>query len=131
MSLNEPDNVTEYFTRHGCDRKTVSFVRSTVVDLVEPLLAIVDKLPQCWRLVDGQLVQDVPVLPGMTLWSVRIWDIKRIEVVSLDDLTSDWPATIRMGASGERGTLYRWHVQGCYSTLEAAEAATEAKEAKP
>lgn len=46
MSLNEPDNVTEYFIRHGCDRKTVSFARTTVVDLVEPLLAIVDKLPK-------------------------------------------------------------------------------------
>ncbi len=29
----------------------------------EDVQAIVDKLPKCWRLVDGKLVKDVPYLP--------------------------------------------------------------------
>ena len=33
------------------------------------LQTIVAKLPQCWRLnEDGVLVQDWPVVPGMTIW---------------------------------------------------------------
>ncbi len=35
----------------------------------DELKEIVDKLPKCWRLTDeGELVQDVPVVTGMTLW---------------------------------------------------------------
>jgi hypothetical protein len=31
--------------------------------------AIVAQLPTCWRLVDGKLVQDEPVVPGMKLYA--------------------------------------------------------------
>ena len=35
---------------------------------IERLLAIVDKMPKCWRLNEtGELVQDVPIVP-MTIW---------------------------------------------------------------
>ncbi|MHC4592710.1 MAG: hypothetical protein ACYS8L_08465 [Planctomycetota bacterium] len=30
---------------------------------------LVDALPKCWRLADGELVQDEPVVPGMTLFA--------------------------------------------------------------
>ncbi len=36
---------------------------------LETLEETVAKLPKCWRLTDeGELVQDVPVVPGMVLW---------------------------------------------------------------
>lgn len=38
---------------------------------IDGLQAIVAKLPKCWGLKDGKLVQDVPVVPEMTLW--RKW----------------------------------------------------------
>jgi hypothetical protein len=83
-----------------------------VREAIERLQGIVDKLP---KTMDGVLV-----MPGMTLW----WDdfgVPRVmEVVSLDDLSSSWPATIRKGNDSRgQGTTYRWHVQSCYSTREA------------
>lgn len=84
---------------------------------LERLQAIVDQLP---KTIDG-----VPVLPGMVLWYVSFSLASRVEVVSLDDLGSDWPATVRkaISASDSSGSTFRWHVQGCYSSREAAEAA--------
>ena len=82
------------------------------------------KLPKCWRLnEEGELVQDVLVLPGMKLWSTDLGGPHRMEVMSLDDLGSDWPATVRTDfqKAGQAST-YRWHVQACSSTLEAANA---------
>ena len=32
------------------------------------LEAIVDELPKCWRLVDGELREDCPVVPGMVMY---------------------------------------------------------------
>ena len=40
---------------------------ATACKKIEQLQEIVDKLPKCWRLVDGELVQDVPVVPGMAV----------------------------------------------------------------
>ena len=37
----------------------------------EDLHKIVDKLPKCWRLVDGELVQDCPVVPGENLYAIQ------------------------------------------------------------
>jgi len=83
-------------------------------DDVIRLEAIVDKIPHT---KDG-----VPVLPGMSLWQKKYNEVQRIEVISLDDLESDWPATVRMEFDSHPGesSTYRWHVQGCYSTKEAA-----------
>ena len=38
---------------------------------IERLRVTVDKMPKCWGLKDGKLVQDVPVVPGMVVW--RVW----------------------------------------------------------
>ena len=35
------------------------------------LRAIVDQLPKCWGLRNGVLVQDVPVVPRMTVWKIK------------------------------------------------------------
>jgi hypothetical protein len=35
------------------------------------LLTIVNKIPKCWRLVDGKLVQDCSMTPGMIVWPVE------------------------------------------------------------
>ena len=78
------------------------------------LEAIVDTLP---KTADGVLI-----VPGMTLWCVQIGGIFRMEVVSLDDLASDWPATVRVDFGGQgKASTYRWHVQACYSTRKLAE----------
>jgi len=40
-------------------------------DRIEDLQATIDQLPKCWRLNEvGELVQDVPVTPGMV---VSVW----------------------------------------------------------
>lgn len=31
---------------------------------------ILDKLPKCWQLTAGKLVQDCPVVPGMAVWVI-------------------------------------------------------------
>jgi hypothetical protein len=42
------------------------------IEEVKRFRAIVDKLPKCWRLVDGERVQDVPVAPpGIDLANTR------------------------------------------------------------
>lgn len=38
---------------------------------LERLQTIIDKLPKCWRLVDGKRVQDVPITPQMDVWPQR------------------------------------------------------------
>ena len=78
---------------------------------LEAAEAIVDALPKCWRLVDGELVQDCPVVPGM-----RVWRIK-------------WPTALGHVVVGVRRTQVRLNGMGdlCRSdeladTREAAEA---------
>ena len=71
------------------------------------LQAIVVTLPKCWRLVDGKRVQDVAVVPGMTVW---LEDRGEIVCVSY---WSDIPAS------------------ECSDTREAAEAGGSDLDAKP
>ena len=81
----------------------------------DALQIVVDKLP---KTADG-----VPVLPGMKLWRLDFDKLRMMEVISLDDLSSSWPATIRMESAGRPvgcASIYRWHIQACYSTREAA-----------
>ena len=48
-------------------------LKSKSLDEVERLQAIVDTLPKCWRLnEEGELVQDVPVVPGMVVFWVSL-----------------------------------------------------------
>ncbi len=94
--------------------------------------AIVGKLPKCWRLVDGKLVQDVPVVLGMDLFGLAVeWygdhyaisedDDGRIYHDHVDSIEHDahnpCGAIVGLGSSGEFWANY------CYSTSEAAEAA--------
>ena len=86
-------------------------------DEIERLTATVDRLPK--------RADWVGFMPGMKLWTNWPGDrVAMMEVISLDDLTSDWPATVRADFD-KRGlaSTYRWHVQACYSTREAAEKA--------
>ena len=39
------------------------------MDRADKAERIVDQFPKCWRLVDGKLVQDVAVVPGMVVWT--------------------------------------------------------------
>ena len=41
---------------------------------VKELEALLARLPQVWRLVDGKLVKDVPAIPGDTIWSPQSHD---------------------------------------------------------
>ena len=54
--------------RHKIERTRIE--NRTLREEVKRLQAIVDKLPKCWRLNEaGELVQDVPVVPGMILYN--------------------------------------------------------------
>ena len=92
---------------------------------INRLTEMIDKLPKCWRLADnGELVQDVVVIPGMVLWYCGIGGLTRIEVLSLDNVESAWPATVmRSECHQDQPNTYRWAVRNCYTTREAAEAA--------
>jgi hypothetical protein len=90
---------------------------------INRLTEMIDKLPKCWRLDDnGVLVQDVVVMPGMVLWYCGTGGPERIDVLSLDNVESSWPATVLKGEchQGQPNT-YRWAVRNCYTTREAAE----------
>lgn len=92
---------------------------------IHRLTDMIGKLPKCWRLTDdGKLVQDELVLPGMVLWYHGMEMNERVEVVSLDNIESPWPATVLKEQFGKDLPItIRWAVCNCYSTREAAEAA--------
>ncbi len=53
---------------------------------IERLEDIVDKLPKCWRLDEqGGLVQDVPVVPGMTVWTTGYDGVRQVEVMAIQE----------------------------------------------
>ncbi len=86
---------------------------------IERLQAIVDRLPKCWRLNDaGELVQDVPVVPGMIVW--RVWSASEYLPCSISKL--HYPAPVGPSAIMD-SNLNNHPAADCYSTIEAAEAA--------
>ena len=94
--------------------RTIAHYQEVVADQNDRagrLQAIVGKLPKCWRLDEaGELVQDVPVVPGMKLWV--LWDNEVHEFVAV---------TVR--ACSDREFLEcDTNMSKCYSTREAAEA---------
>ena len=97
--------------RNGCP---VAIYRLAAEE-IDRLRAIVDQYP---KTADG-----VSVVPGMVLWRRSFGKSHRMEVVSLDDLSSDWPVTVRMSSHDGGSSTYRWHVQACYSTRGTAEEA--------
>jgi hypothetical protein len=88
------------------------------------LQAIVAKLPKCWGLKFGKLVQDVPVVPGMEAWinkgtrflegpgilseSRSQWTVRTVGANMLHLAMLDMSAYVR--------------VSDCYDSREAAEA---------
>ncbi len=105
-------------TNFVCFSCSLGWIVQDAIKEIERLRKLIAQLPTT---KDG-----VTVVPGMALYTERIGGVTRLEVISLDDLSSDWPATVRMPTACGQASTYRWHVQGCYSTREAAEA--EAKE---
>jgi len=87
---------------------------------VKRLQAIVAKLPKCWRLVDGKLVQDVPMTPEMKVFVRYDDDIVRgpFVVAGVYSKKVQWVSPDSVGYVGARFSC-------CYDTQEAAEAAGE------
>ena len=82
------------------------------------LQGIVDTLPKCWRLNEhGQLVRDVPVVPGMTIWIYGSYGSGQASQL-WEHIVYDLSI---FGASD--GDRYHWPHKDSYSTREAAEAA--------
>lgn len=122
MPINEPDNVTEYFIRHGCDRKTTSFPRPSVVDLVKPLLDIVAKLP-----INGD---GDPIVPGDRGWITVGFPAGDSAVVEVDiECVYSGTEVVLVEQLREDGDEC-WEVvtEDLFSSREAAEAAREAKQ---
>ncbi len=83
-------------------------------DEIERLQAIVDALPKCWRLTDGVLVKDVPVVPGMTIYYLDgVGQIKQ-------EYLGSWRFVVAMACA--------WGGHDLYATEAAAQAALDAKE---
>ena len=91
---------------------------------IERLKVVEGKLPKCWRLKDGKLVQDVPVVPGMVVFWTGPMDreIVRREVIGLakdqsipETAPTLWGLKFRDGGTG--------FACQCTDTREAAEAA--------
>lgn len=85
---------------------------------LDRLQAIVDKLPKCWRLLDGKLVQDVPVELDATLWKLDYKDEPVDVTVTGKKQYSDaeWWAVC---------SDFAYPVCELYDSREAAEAARE------
>ncbi len=77
----------------------------------EEFQVIIDRLPKCWRLNEtGNLVQDVPVVPGM-----RIWHYSKSGWLKCRTILS-----VRRGGNLRFQRMRVRHSSGCYSTPEAA-----------
>ncbi len=91
---------------------------------IRELRAIVDTLPKCNRLIDGKLVCDKPVTPGMEVWSwngfpnCRIEGPEKVTAIILDDDEGEWLIN-----DDESGSHF-------FDSREAAEAVEAAKGTK-
>ena len=91
----------------------------------QKLIDIIAKLPKCWRLVNGQLVQDVLIVAGMTAWyltALAPQGIRESAVRSYECRIDGWWVWFT-----EQN--YR-RPEDCYSSRESAETAIP-KEATP
>ena len=86
--------------------------------IIADLEAIVDTLPKCNRLVDGKLVCDKPVTPGMVLFVLHRSEgiIDECEVASLSRYKVTWTKPDSLEYIGARH-------DSCFDTREDAEAA--------
>ena len=86
------------------------------------LQTIIAKLPKCWRLVNGQLVQDVLIVAGMTAWyltALAPQGIRESAVRSYECRIDGWWVWFT-----EQN--YR-RPEDCYSSRESAETAVDMK----
>ena len=100
---------------------------------VARLQAIVDKLPKCWRLVEGKLVQDVPVVPGMVLYRCRRAyraDGEAEWVFLSEEATYITAGGIMINEAGHPGVTQTWCADYCCSSELAARIAAEAAKEK-
>ncbi len=121
-------NVLENFRNHLADVEDSRNAKIPVsidparcheaADEIERLQATVDKLPKCWRLLDGKLVQDVSVTPGMTIW--RLWPAGEYVSQRISQLHGPFPVSREVIGDCN---LHNHPAVECYSTREAAEAA--------
>lgn len=97
------------------------------------LQEIIDKLPTCWRLVDGKLVQDVPITPdNFECWSIEDNEAGPGKVVaSVTVLALLGNCAVRCNIEGYRKlTGVVRAARELFTTKAAAEAAT-AKDEEP
>lgn len=94
-----------------------------LIDRVAQLETVVDKLPRCWRLVDGKLVQDAIVLGGDEVWFYGPDDQLLHSIVWGVEL---WGPELRF-YFGKNAVKERMEPGLCYKTKAAAEAAKAGK----
>jgi hypothetical protein len=86
-------------------RNMADTIRRVALDR-DRLQAVINRLPKCWRLNEsGELVQDVPMVPGLRVWIKFGGKITETTHDGTDILKSFWS-----------------NAAMCYSSLEAAEA---------
>lgn len=91
---------------------------------VEWLRAIVDKLPKCWRLVDGKLVQDCPVGTGMELFVVhegKVYPVHHYWIY--DEGSCGVEIQIKVPSYSDPVLLSGFELNDCHNSREAAETA--------
>lgn len=93
--------------------------RTWLISEVDRLLEVVSALPRCWTMVDGELEQTRPVVPGMVLWPQAEFFVPdeqggRVELCIVDIETGERIAPYD-GVAG-------WQPDKCCDSREAAEA---------
>ncbi len=108
---------------HFSDTIAAQVCEDAIIEL-DRLQAIVAKLPKCWRLVDGVLVTDCPVVPGMNAWVCGRYN-PTPEPVGI--LSTTLEGEDNDGVEVRDGDGREWFVgyENLYDTKEAAEAARE------
>ena len=118
-----PDGIDPY--GHPTEQ-LVGTCLSNLEDRIAELQEIVAKLPKCWRLnEDGELVQDVPVAPGMPLFVSFAGLVPRLFgiVWVAQPSETECDLLVRDGDGNE----YEVDGEDCYATEEAARFAAERK----
>lgn len=99
---------------------------------IEELHAIVATLPKCNRLVNGKLVQDVPVVPGMDIFFWEYPDMKILRhLPATGGVTDTNDMGIALELNDEPGFLHLVPPKEAYDTEEAARATAAILETCP
>lgn len=120
----------------GCEYEEGVFIKLCGLhQQLADLQAIVAKLPKCWRLVDGVLVKDCPVVLGVTRvyyvlhsWSEKHRIVSGIVFAATIGIECNGPPYLTIALDGEDGRTIgdtQSPATQLYDTKEAAEAARE------